>query len=119
MRQLQLAIILSFMQRNAQDAPATVGVLFTEEAIAELFATLVSQRGVRVTLLNPEESGPSETRIITEPCFLPDLSKAQIAQCLLVADPHDSTTTCATVLTRPLTAAKIERALAQFLDKPV
>lgn len=116
MRQLQLAIILSFMQRNAINAPARVGVLFSEESIAQLFAALVVQRGVEVALLNPEEAGPKETKIITEPCFLSDLSEAQKSRCLLVGDPPSSSSTCAAVLTRPLTEAKIERALSQFLE---
>ena len=116
MRQLQLAIILSFMQRNANNAPARVGVLFSEDSIAQLFAALVSQRGVDVALLNPDESGPRETKIITEPCFLADLTADQRSRCLLVGDPQDTQIACAAVLTRPLTEAKIERALTQFFS---
>lgn len=103
------------MLRNTQNSPQKVGVLFSEESIAHLFAALVSQRGVEVALLSPEEAGPQETKIITEPCFLSDLSDNQIANCLLVGDAVESPAECAAILTRPLTEAKIERALTKFL----
>ena len=93
----------------------TVTVCFIDPAIQALFTDLLAARGVRTLALREIHELASDTKIITEPYFLPDLPTSVLAKCLVVGKTDDPVSSPAFCLTRPLTEQKIEAALAQLL----
>ncbi len=99
----------------------TVTVCFIDPAIQALFTELLTARGVKTHILHEIPFGFSNTKIITEPYFLPDIPKAALTKCLIVGNAQHTRESAAEseaiYLSRPLTESKVEHALAQFLTR--
>ena len=93
-----------------------VGIYFEDPVINQLFAELLRVRGVEASVLHTLEDADSETRIITEPQFFPEIPNAQRRSCLVVGNRDAVKDLEAHALTRPLTEEKIDSALKAFLS---
>lgn len=102
---------------NSLDMPS-VYICFQERSISELFADLLVSRGVRPVLGRSLDGAPAHTRIVTEPCFFPQLSPEQASQCLIVGPRKTLRSIEARCLEQPLTEDGVEEAL-EFLVIPV
>jgi hypothetical protein len=111
-------IVMSERRPLPSDLPATtdpVSVCFADRRIGELFIELLRARGVCAESIEDFGVLAAETRIITEPSFLPALPQCLLPRTLLVGNCSPASAGTALVLTRPLTEDKVERALRSFL----
>jgi len=81
-----------------------------------MFADLLRAIGVQAQILDSINQLQAETRIITEPQFLPRLRPEQAEKCLIVGNKGVLEGLPVQSLSRPLTEEKIETALSQFLN---
>ena len=92
-----------------------VSICFADGAINQIFAALLRAQGVPTRVVPNLHGLTGETRVITEPQFFPDLSPRYFDRTLLVGNSATVQDVPVLTLTRPLTEAKIEHALARFL----
>ena len=102
---------------NSSDLP-TVLVCFQDREIGELFAELLSSRGVTPVLTDTLASSGLATKIVTEPCFVPDLTAEQMKHCLIVGPKKSLKNVTARCLEQPLTEETVESAL-DYLSSPL
>lgn len=92
-----------------------VCILFSDGVINELFAELLSVRGVDACIVHSMEGVPENARIITEPHFFPEIPPTMRHHCLIVGNREALKGLPTYALSRPLTEEKIETALGQLL----
>ena len=102
---------------NSVDIPCVL-VCFQDREIGELFADLLVSRGVKPVLTESVKDAPQQTRIVTEPCFFPQLSPEQARHCLIVGPKRTIKSIDARCLEQPLTEDGVEEAL-DYLARPV
>lgn len=102
---------------NSSDLP-TVLVCFQDREIGELFAALLSTRGVTPILTDTAVTSGNKTKIVTEPCFIPDLTVEQMKHCLIVGPKKSLKNVSARSLEQPLTEENVESAL-DYLSSPL
>ncbi len=93
----------------------TVSVCFADEAINEIFCALLEAQGVKTTIVRDIRLASTETRVITEPQYLPHLKTSLKESCLVVGNIDPRVPQGTLLLARPLTEEKIETALSRFL----
>lgn len=93
-----------------------VSIYFAEAEINLLFSELLRAKGLRTRILSSVSEADGHTKIITEPQYFPDLPEIYQGTCLVVGNKDSLKGINGVHLSRPLTEAKIEQALAEFLD---
>lgn len=96
-------------------ALCSVSICFADPVINHLFSELLEARGVKTAIVPSVDAAAKETKIITEPQFLPDVEVSRRSTCLVVGNKESLKNLDVLSLSRPLTEEKIETALAQFL----
>lgn len=100
---------------SQEHSPPKVGVYFQDEDINILFCDLLRAQGIETNILSALDAAQTNTRIVTEPIYFPQLSPEQQSRCLVVGNKEALKTVTALSLSRPLTEEKIFSALRQFL----
>lgn len=96
----------------------TVGVLFAEPAISELFCELALAHGVRSREFTSLHQINEIVPLITEPQFFAKLSYAAQKLCLVVTNHEDKVElNGALALQRPLTEKNVLETLEKFLNR--
>ncbi len=102
---------------NTPDLPS-VSVCFQDREIGALFAALLVSRGVTPLITECPACAAEGTKIVTEPCFFPDLTAEQIKYCLVVGPKKSLKSIKARCLEQPLTEDGVESAL-EYLSLPI
>ena len=102
-------------ENNSDFSP--VSILFEDQVITHLFSELLKVRGVATQVLASVDDVQSETRIITEPQYFPEIPTELQNKCLIVGDKEAVEDLPTASLERPLTEEKIEAALFAFLKQ--
>jgi hypothetical protein len=90
-------------------------VCFADESINHIFAALLRAQGVPTRVVHELHTLSGETRVITEPQYFPSVPQRYIQRTLVVGNCEGLEEAPVLTLSRPLTEAKIERALSRFL----
>lgn len=93
-----------------------VGIFFHDRTISAVFGELLASRGVQASLLSTRGELTQHTSVVTEARYYQFLSPTQRATSLIVGDEKSLKEVEAITLEQPLTEAKVESALAQFLQ---
>ncbi len=104
------------MTKGFTDKQPVVSIYFEETEINLLFSELLRAKGLRTRILSSAEEADGFTKIITEPQYFPDLPAPYKKDCLVVGNKESLKGISGVHLSRPLTEAKIEQALLEFLD---
>lgn len=97
--------------------PPEVTICFAEQEISSLFSELLEAWGIRTQVLDCISDYDGSTRIITEPLYFPEIEEDCRSRCLLVGNQSSLEDLNVLTLSRPLTEAKIVRALDSFLGE--
>ena len=92
-----------------------VAICFSDDKINAAFADLLRARGVQAFIIDSPEELDSETKIITEPIYFPDIKFCERSNCLVVGRKENLDGINAISLEQPLSEAKIEHALRELL----
>ena len=93
-----------------------VSICFEEDSINVLFSELLRSRGVATRIVQSPKEAQGETKIITEPQYMPLIPENYKTDCLIVGNKESLKTCSGIKLSRPLTEQKIESAIAELLD---
>jgi hypothetical protein len=96
-----------------------VSICFEEESINILFSELLRSRGVATCILPSPQQAHGNTKIITEPQYLPLIPESYKHECLVVGNKESLKAWDGIKLSRPLTEQKIETAIAELLEAPI
>ena len=102
-----------------EQAPEDIAICFAESEITDLFAALIEARGGKASVVSGIAEATKFTKIITEPRYFPEIPPTLRHRCLVVGNPDSLNGTKAITLSRPLTEAKVERAIAELLDAAI
>lgn len=103
------------MARTAHHAPS-VGILFRDSDVASIFAEIFEAQGATVCFLTEGDKYQEDTRIVTEPHFLPSIPPSLYARCLVVGHREAVKNLPTLSLARPLTEESVENAIAALLE---
>jgi hypothetical protein len=92
-----------------------VSICFEEESINILFSELLRSRGVATRIVGSPKEANGETKIITEPQFMPLVPEVYKTECLVVGNKESLKACDGIKLSRPLTEQKIETAISELL----
>lgn len=104
------------MTKGFAEKQPLVSIYFEETEINLLFSELLRAKGLRTRILSSVTEADGPTKIITEPQYFPELPAMYQRNCLVVGNKDCLKGMSGVHLSRPLTEAKIEQALAEFLD---
>lgn len=107
----------SAVSGGSRTRPPEVSIFFAEQEISSLFSELLEAWGIRTQVLSRISDYDGSTRIITEPLYFPELEEDCRSRCLLVGNQNSLEDLNVLTLSRPLTEAKIVRALDSFLGE--
>lgn len=93
-----------------------VTICFEKDTISELFSELLRARGIKTRIITSLNEAQGETKIITEPQYMPKLPNEYKLECLIVGNKESLKGLPGVQLSRPLTEQKIEAAFSRFLD---